>query len=58
MIALSVILTWLTNAVKGSILPAMCFHASYNVSTSYYLIGGSEGATMSLTGGSLLLKLC
>ncbi len=56
-IALSIILTWLTNAVKGSILPAIFFHASYNVSTSYYLVGGSEGATMSLTGGSLLLAI-
>ena len=56
-IALSVIMTWLTNAVKGSILPAIFFHASYNVSTSYYLVGGSEGATMSLPGTSLLLAI-
>lgn len=48
-------MTWLTNAVEGSILSAMCFYASYNVSTLYYLVGGIEGATMSLTGGGLLL---
>ena len=56
-IALSVIMTWLTNAVKGSILPAIFFHASYNVSTLYYLVGGSEGATRSLTGISLILAI-
>ncbi|WP_234944731.1 CPBP family intramembrane glutamic endopeptidase [Haladaptatus paucihalophilus] len=57
LIALSVIMTWLTNDVEGSILPAMFFHASYNVSISYYLVGGSEGVTTSLTGGSLLLAI-
>lgn len=56
-IGLSVILTWLTNAVKGSILPALFFHASYNVSTLYYPVGGIEGVTMSLTGTSLLFAI-
>ena len=52
-VGLSIVLTWLTNAAEGSVLPAMILHAGANAIVNYYPIGGPEGA-ISLTGYGLL----
>lgn len=53
-LALSVVLTWLTNVARGSVLPAMVFHAGVNAVLNYYPVGGAAGA-VSLTGNALLV---
>lgn len=41
-VAISVILTWLTNAVDGSVVPAMVLHAGINAVANYYPAGGPD----------------
>lgn len=44
-VALSVVLTAVTNAADGRVLPAMVLHAGGNAVVSFYPIGGAAGAT-------------
>lgn len=48
LVVLSVILTWLTNRVGGSVLPAILMHAGANAILNYYPVGGVAGATTRL----------
>lgn len=43
-VALSVILTWLTNSTGGSVVPAMVLHAGGNAIVNYYPPGGAAVA--------------
>ena len=52
-VSMSVVLTWLTNAARASVLPAMLLHAGANAVVNYYPVGGSVGGT-SVTGYGLL----
>lgn len=52
-VAMSVVLTWLTNASRGSVVPAVLLHAGGNSVVNYYPIGGAAGA-VSVTGYGLL----
>ncbi|WP_458187528.1 CPBP family intramembrane glutamic endopeptidase [Haladaptatus sp. NG-WS-4] len=49
----SIVLTWLTNVSRGSVLPAMVLHAGANAVINYYAVGGVTGATTK-TGYGLL----
>lgn len=49
----SIVLTWLTNHARGSVVPAMLLHAGANTIVNFYPVGGVVGAT-SLTGYGLL----
>lgn len=53
LVGLSVILTWLVNHSRASVLPAMLLHAGANAVANYYPVGGAVGAT-SVTGYGLL----
>jgi len=53
LLALSVVLTWVTNGANGSVLPAMLLHAGSNAVVNYYPVGGPDGA-VSVTGYGLL----
>lgn len=44
-LALSVVLTAITNAAGGSVIPAMLLHAGGNAIVNFYPIGGASGAT-------------
>lgn len=57
LVELSILLTWLTNRVKGSILPAMLLHAGGNALLNYYPVGGTAGATTPLGLGFLVMVL-
>jgi membrane protease YdiL (CAAX protease family) len=52
-VAISVVLTWVTNASDGSVLPAMVLHAGANAVANFYPVGGDVGA-LSTTGYGLL----
>ena len=56
-IALSVALTWITNAVDGSVLPAMLLHAGGNTIVNYYPVGGVAGATSPVGLGLLVTSI-
>lgn len=45
LLALSVVLTAITNAAGGRVLPAMLLHAGGNAVVNFYPIGGAAGAT-------------
>jgi membrane protease YdiL (CAAX protease family) len=55
-VAMSVVLTWLTNASRGSVVPAILLHAGGNSIVNYYPIGGAAGA-VSITGYGLLASV-
>jgi membrane protease YdiL (CAAX protease family) len=55
-VAMSVVLTWLTNASRGSVVPAILLHAGGNSIVNYYPIGGSAGA-LTVTGYGLLASV-
>ncbi|ELZ32423.1 abortive infection protein [Halogeometricum pallidum JCM 14848] len=57
LVELSILLTWLTNRVEGSVLPAMLLHAGGNALLNYYPVGGVAGATTSLGLGLLVATL-
>jgi len=44
LLAMSVLLTWLTTVAGGSVVPAMVLHAGGNAILNYYPIGGAVGA--------------
>jgi membrane protease YdiL (CAAX protease family) len=52
-VAMSVVLTWLTNVSRGSVLPAMLLHAGGNAVVNFYPVGGAAGA-VATTGYALL----
>jgi len=56
-VELSILLTWLTNRVDGSVLPAMLLHAGANALLNYYPVGGVAGATTFLGLGLLVTML-
>lgn len=45
LLALSIVLAWISIGVRGSVLPAMVLHAGGNAIINYYPIGGVAGAT-------------
>jgi membrane protease YdiL (CAAX protease family) len=45
LVELSILLTWVTNRVEGSVLPAILLHAGVNALLNYYPVGGVAGAT-------------
>lgn len=53
LVAMSVVLAWLTTAARGSVLPAVLLHAGGNVIANFYPVGGVAGA-VSVTGYGLL----
>ncbi|MHB9286116.1 CPBP family intramembrane glutamic endopeptidase [Halobacteriales archaeon Cl-PHB] len=55
-LGLSVLLTWLTNAAGGSVVPAIFLHAGANAIVNYYPVGGVPGAT-STPGHALLVAV-
>ncbi|WP_411966172.1 CPBP family intramembrane glutamic endopeptidase [Haloferax sp. YSMS24] len=57
LIALSVVLTWLTNAAGGSVVPAIVLHAGGNAILNYYPSGGVAGAISPLGLGLLAVVL-
>lgn len=57
LVELSILLTWLTNRVDGSVLPAILLHAGANALLNYYPIGGVAGATTPLGLGLLVAAL-
>jgi membrane protease YdiL (CAAX protease family) len=57
LVELSVLLTWLTNRVDGSVLPTMLLHAGANALLNYYPVGGVAGATAPLGLGLLVAAL-
>lgn len=57
LVLLSIVLTWLTNEVSGSVLPAMLLHAGGNALLNYYPVGGVEGATTPVGLGLLVATL-
>jgi membrane protease YdiL (CAAX protease family) len=57
LIAMSVLLTWLTNAAGGSVIPAILLHAGGNAILNYYPIGGVAGAISTLGLGLLVATL-
>jgi membrane protease YdiL (CAAX protease family) len=52
-VAISVILTWVTNGVGGSVVPAMVLHAGINAVANYYPAGGPD-AIVTPTGYGLV----
>ena len=56
-IAMSVVLTWLTNTAGGSVVPAIVLHAGGNAILNYYPIGGVAGAISPLGLGLLATVL-
>ena len=57
LIAMSVVLTWLTNTVRGSVVPAILLHAGGNAMLNYYPTGGVSGAVSPLGLGLLVAAL-
>lgn len=57
LVELSMILTWLTNQVEGSVLPAVLLHAGSNALLNYYPIGGVAGATTPVGLGLLVAMI-
>jgi membrane protease YdiL (CAAX protease family) len=57
LVELSILLTWLTNRVEGSVLPAILLHAGGNALLNYYPVGGVAGATTPLGLGLLVMML-
>ncbi|ELZ88302.1 CPBP family intramembrane glutamic endopeptidase [Haloferax sulfurifontis] len=57
LVELSILLSWLTNRVNGSVLPAILLHASGNALLNYYPVGGVAGATRPLGLGLLVTTL-
>ncbi len=57
MIALSIMMTWLINNTKGSMLTALLFHASLNISMVVINIGEPEWISHILTWGFALVVL-
>jgi len=57
LVELSILLTWLTNRVEGSVLPAILLHAGGNALLNYYPVGGVAGATTPLGLGLLVAAL-
>jgi membrane protease YdiL (CAAX protease family) len=57
LVELSILLTWLTNRVDGSVLPAILLHAGANALLNYYPVGGVAGATTPLGLGLLVAAL-
>jgi membrane protease YdiL (CAAX protease family) len=55
--AMSVVLTWLTNTVRGSVVPAIILHAGANSVLNYYPVGGVAGAVSPLGLGLLVAAL-
>jgi membrane protease YdiL (CAAX protease family) len=56
LLAMSVILSWLTVAARWSVLPAVLLHAGGNAVANFYPVGGPEGA-VSVVGYGLLTAL-
>ena len=52
-VAMSVVLTWLTNAARGAVVPAVLLHAGANAGVNFYPAGGAAGGT-SVVGYGLL----
>lgn len=52
-VALSIVLTWITNSASGSVLPAMLLHAGANAMVNYYPAGGATEAVTPLGFGLL-----
>ena len=57
LVELSILLTWITNRVGGSVLPAILLHAGANALLNYYPIGSVAGATTILGLGLLVTAL-
>jgi membrane protease YdiL (CAAX protease family) len=57
MVSMSVVLTWITNAVGGSVVPAVLLHAGGNAILNYYPTGGASGAVSPLGLGLLVATL-
>ncbi len=57
LVELSILLTWLTNRVEGSVLPAILLHAGGNALLNYYPVGGVVGVTTPLGLGLLVAAL-
>ena len=57
LVELSILLTWITNRVGGSVLPAILLHAGANAVLNYYPIGSVTGATTILGLGLLVTTL-
>jgi membrane protease YdiL (CAAX protease family) len=53
LLAMSVVLTWLTNAAGGSVVPAVLLHAGGNAVVNFYPVGGAAGGTTLLGFGLL-----
>ena len=49
LVGLSVLLTWVTNAADGNVVPAVLLHGGSNAVANYYPVGGAVGA-LSMTG--------
>jgi membrane protease YdiL (CAAX protease family) len=56
LLAMSVILAWLTVAARWSVIPAVLLHAGGNAVANFYPVGGPEGA-VSVVGYGLLTAL-
>lgn len=57
LLAMSVILAWLTVAARWSVLPAVLLHAGGNAVANFYPVGGAEGAVSVVGYGSLTALL-
>ena len=55
-VAMSVVLTWLTNVARGAVIPAILLHAGANAGVNFYPAGGSAGGT-SVIGYGLIAGL-
>lgn len=55
-VAMSVVLTWLTNAARGAIIPAVLLHAGANAGVNFYPAGGAPGGT-SVVGYGLITSV-
>lgn len=56
LLSMSAVLTWLTNAVGGSVVPAILLHAGGNAILNYYPTGGTAGAVSPLGLGCSLQR--
>ncbi|WP_348613693.1 CPBP family intramembrane glutamic endopeptidase [Halobaculum rarum] len=56
-LALSIILTWITNATDSSVLPAILLHSGGNAILNYYPIGGAAGVSSTIGLGLLVATL-